>query len=142
MSKTVLIAIDGSPQSDDALDHAIAEFPDAELVGLTVIDPGEAGYAVEGAAAEFPTSWYETAEEDANSVLEEAEEHAKSAGADLKMASEIGRPANTIVRYAEEHDVDHIVMGSHGRTGMSRILLGSVAETVMRRSTVPVTVVR
>ncbi len=142
MGKTVLVAIDGSPQSDEALDHAIDEFPDADLFGLTVIDPAEAGYAVEGAAAEFPQGWYETAEDEANTILEEAAERAAEVGVELQTASEIGRPANTIVSFADEHDIDHIVMGSHGRTGMSRILLGSVAETVMRRSSVPVTVVR
>lgn len=142
MRKTVLVAIDGSPQSNDALDHAIAEFPDADIVALTVIDPAEAGYAVEGAAPDFPTDWYETAEEDAEVVLDDAVERADAAGVSIRTASEIGRPSNTIVRFAEEENVDHIVMGSHGRTGMSRILLGSVAETVMRRSSVPVTVVR
>lgn len=142
MTKTVLIPIDGSPQSNEALDHAITEFSGDDLVCLTVIDPAEAGYAVEGAAAEFPQGWYETAEDDAQSVLDDAADRAAEAGIDLRTASEIGQPANTIVQFAEEHDIDHIVMGSHGRTGMSRILLGSVAETVMRRSTVPVTVVR
>ncbi|QSG04032.1 universal stress protein [Natranaeroarchaeum sulfidigenes] len=142
MGKTVLVAIDGSPQSEEALDHAITEFPDAELVGLTVIDPAEAGYAVEGAVAEFPQGWYDTAEDEAQTVLDEAVDRAAGAGVELRTATEIGRPANTIVRFSDEHDIDHIVMGSHGRTGMSRILLGSVAETVMRRSTVPVTVVR
>jgi nucleotide-binding universal stress UspA family protein len=56
--------------------------------------------------------------------------------------TEIGRPSRAIVEYAEEHDIDHIVMGSHGRSGVTRILLGSVAETVVRRSPVPVTIVR
>ena len=44
--------------------------------------------------------------------------------------------------YAEENDIDHIVVGSHGRGGVSRMLLGSVAETVARRSSVPVTIIR
>jgi len=44
--------------------------------------------------------------------------------------------------YAEDLDVDHIVMDSHGRSGASRVLLGSVAETVTRRSPVSVTIVR
>ena len=47
-----------------------------------------------------------------------------------------------IVEYVETHDVDHVVIGSHGRKGLSRVLLGSVAELVVRRSPVPVTVVR
>jgi nucleotide-binding universal stress UspA family protein len=53
-----------------------------------------------------------------------------------------GDPANEIVAYAEETDVDHIVVGSHGRSGLSRVLLGSTAEKVVRRSPVPVTVVK
>ncbi|MFW6265865.1 MAG: universal stress protein, partial [Halanaeroarchaeum sp.] len=44
--------------------------------------------------------------------------------------------------YVEETDVDHVVIGSHGRSGVGRILLGSVAERVVRRSPTPVTVVR
>ncbi len=53
-----------------------------------------------------------------------------------------GHPAKAILRYADEHAVDGIVIGSHGREGPARVLLGSVAETVVRRSAVPVTVVR
>jgi nucleotide-binding universal stress UspA family protein len=52
-----------------------------------------------------------------------------------------GPPADTIVAYAREHGHDLIVIGSHGRTGVSRWLLGSVAERVVRRATCPVLVV-
>ena len=52
------------------------------------------------------------------------------------------RPADAILDYVEANDVDHVIMGSHGRSGISRILLGSVAEIVARRSPAPVTVVR
>ena len=142
MTKTVLVAVDGSPQSEEALDHTLDEHPEAEIVALTVVDPAEAGYSVEGAAPDFPQEWYETAEQEAESVLEDAEERAETAGQSITTASAVGRPANAIVEYADDEGADHIVLGSHGRTGMSRILLGSVAETVMRRSKVPVTVVR
>jgi nucleotide-binding universal stress UspA family protein len=54
----------------------------------------------------------------------------------------VGKPARAIVEYADDHDIDQIVMGSHGRSGVTRILLGSVAESVVRDSTVPVTVAR
>jgi nucleotide-binding universal stress UspA family protein len=54
----------------------------------------------------------------------------------------VGRPAREIVDYADENDIDHVVMGSHGRSGVSRIVLGSVAENVVRKSSVPVTVAR
>jgi nucleotide-binding universal stress UspA family protein len=142
MVKTVLVAYDGSPQSDSALDHALDEYPDADLIALNAIDPGEAGYGTRTAVPSYPEEWYDQAREAAENTLSEAEERAERASVNLDTAIEVGGPANTVVEYAEENDVDHIVTGSHGRTGVSRILLGSVAETVIRRSPVPVTVVR
>jgi nucleotide-binding universal stress UspA family protein len=47
-----------------------------------------------------------------------------------------------LLQFADEHDVDLIVMGSHGRTGLSRLILGSVAEGVMRKASCPVLVVK
>jgi nucleotide-binding universal stress UspA family protein len=49
-----------------------------------------------------------------------------------------GKPHEEICRFAEEHDVDLIVMGTHGRTGLARVLMGSVVERVVRTSSVPV----
>ena len=56
------------------------------------------------------------------------------AGLDIVTAITTGRPAHAIVEYAIRYDVDMIVMGTHGRTGVSRALLGSVAEAVVRRA--------
>ena len=50
----------------------------------------------------------------------------------------IGHPADEIVKFAESHAIDLIVMGTHGREGVARVLIGSVAETVVRRATCPV----
>ncbi|MBI2480814.1 MAG: universal stress protein [Planctomycetia bacterium] len=49
-----------------------------------------------------------------------------------------GDPANAVVRLAEEEGVDMIVLGTHGRTGLSRLLMGSVAEAIVRRAKCPV----
>jgi nucleotide-binding universal stress UspA family protein len=54
----------------------------------------------------------------------------------------IGTPALSIVEYAEGHHIDMIVMGTHGRGGMSHLLMGSVAERVVRTATCPVLTVR
>ncbi len=54
----------------------------------------------------------------------------------------VGEPAREILRFAESNKIDLIVMGSHGRTGLSRLLTGSVAEAVIRRSPVPVLTVK
>lgn len=138
--KRVLVAYDGSPQANEALDHALAEFPEDDLVVLTVSDPAEASYASTEEFAGYDQGWYDAAEETAQRRLENARER----GGDREIETDhvVGRPGRAIVEYTQDHAIDHIVMGSHGRTGVARLLLGSVAETVIRRAKVPVTVVR
>ncbi len=83
---------------------------------------------------------YNSERERAETVLEFLEE-ALPDDVSVGTAVEAGDPARTIVRYADDHGVDGIVVGSHGREGVARYLLGSVAETVVRRAAVPVTVI-
>lgn len=142
MADHVLVPLDGSPQSWAALEHAIDEHPDARLTLLSVINPMEAGYSAETALPSAAEEWYESAKATAQDRFDEAAELAAEHGVSVDTVVEVGRPSRVIVEYAEEHDVDGIVMGSHGRKGVSRILLGSVAEAVVRSSPVPVTVVR
>jgi nucleotide-binding universal stress UspA family protein len=63
-------------------------------------------------------------------------------GVDTRTEVREGTPHEVILDYADEHDIDIIVMGTHGRTGLSRYLLGSVAERVVRMSDVPVLTAR
>jgi nucleotide-binding universal stress UspA family protein len=142
MSERVLIPVDGAPQSWEAFEHALGQFDDAELIVLTAIDPLDAGYGGQGPLWTTGEEWYEQQKSGAEELFAEARERAGERAEALTTVTEVGRPARAIVEYVEEHDVDHVVMGSHGRSGVARILLGSVAETVVRRSPVPVTVVR
>lgn len=135
----VLVPVDGSGPSAAALEYTLEQFGDDDVTVLYVMDP------VDGATSWGPGSagdWLSEAEERAESILGDAAERADAAERRLETDSVVGRPARSIVEYADEHDVDHVVIGSHGRDGLSRVLLGSVAETVIRRSPVPVTVVR
>ncbi|AOW81140.1 universal stress protein UspA [Halodesulfurarchaeum formicicum] len=136
----VLVPIDGSAQSNAALEYAVDTFAPDELVLLHVIDPVEAGYSAAATMPGYSEEWYENRKEEAETLFEEAT--ASLDGIDTTTVTEVGRPSRAIVSYVEEHDVDHVVMGSHGRSGMTRILLGSVAESVVRRSPIPVTIVR
>lgn len=134
----VLVPVDGSAPSNDALAYALERFRDAEFIALYVMDP------VDRATAWGPgrtDDWLSAAEEHSETVLDAALD---AADADVAIMTDavVGRPAHAVVEYADEHDVDHVVVGSHGRDGISRMLLGSVAETVVRRSPVPVTVCR
>jgi nucleotide-binding universal stress UspA family protein len=63
---------------------------------------------------------------------------------DVQTRTEVrsGNPHETILDYTDEHDIDLVVMGTHGRTGLDRYLLGSVTEKVVRTSDVPVLTVR
>ncbi|MFB6353757.1 MAG: universal stress protein [Halobacteriales archaeon] len=142
MTEHVLVPHDGSPQADDALDHALAEYPGATITVLHVIDPTDAGYSAGAMLPDFSEAWYEQAKASAADLFARVRERAADHAGELETVRELGRPARIIVEYADEHDVDHVVIGSHGRTGVSRILLGSVAETVARRSPAPVTVIR
>lgn len=142
----VLVPIDGSEMAERALEYAVEEHPDATLHLLHATDFGAAGYTgTPGAPAEVSSEeWSEVAEEQAKTILETARQRAEELDQGVTVATEmeVGEPARSIVETAERKEVDHIVIGSHGREGLSRVLLGSVAETVVRRSPVPVTVVR
>lgn len=142
MADAILVALDGSPQSKEALGFAIEEFSDATLHLLHVIDPVESGYSSALSLPGGGEEWYEVQKEESEELFAEARECTEAAGVAVETATELGRPANVIVESAEDEGIDAIVMGSHGRSGVQRILLGSVAETVVRRSPVPVTVVR
>lgn len=140
MAKHLLVPVDGSPQSVEALQFASSEWDDADVTLLHVIDPVAANprpSAIPGGSEE----WFEEAREDAEDLLERART-VFGDGTDVRTQIEVGRPAHCIVTAAEEGGIDHLVMGSHGREGISRILLGSTAEYVVRRSPVPVTIVR
>lgn len=140
MAKHVLVPVDGSTRSREALEFALEEYPDGELTVLHAISPATA------VAVSEPAVWdeglAERKREEAEGLLEEMRETA--ADRDRQVRTELlhGDAARAIVEYAGENDVDRIVIGSRGRSGFSRVLLGSVAETVVRRSPVPVTVVR
>jgi len=136
----VLVPIDGSAQSERAVEYAAENLNPDQIVLLHIIDPVEAGYSAAATMPGYSEEWYENRKEEAQSLFAEAEEQLGSV--DTETAMEVGRPARTIVTYIEDNDIDHVIMGSHGRSGMTRILLGSVAESVVRRSPIPVTIVR
>lgn len=138
MEQRVLVPFDGSDPSREALELALDRFVDGEIIALHVVDLGTSTHGLTGGADDAE----ERAREDAEERLEEARTRAEERGTAIRTAIEQGTPERTIVEYAEEHDVDHVVIGSHGRSGISRILLGSVAEDVVERSPVSVTVVR
>ncbi|WP_049928413.1 universal stress protein [Halopiger goleimassiliensis] len=131
MSRELLVPMDDSATARAALEHALSAFPDADVTVVHVVDDLEAGYGG------TPTA-DDAAEID---IFEDAS--AIAAEVDRTVETELlgGTAADAILEYAHAEGVDGIVMGSEGRSGVSRMLLGSVAEAVTRRSSVPVTIV-
>lgn len=136
MVRTVLIPIDDSDRSTEALRFAFDAQPDAQFVALHVREP------IYGGLLPHQSGGDEAVGDEVEELLDRARGVAEEHGVSLETVTAEGKPSAEIVDYAEDNPVDSIVMGSHGRQGASRVLLGSVAETVTRRSPVPVTVVR
>ncbi|SDF19857.1 Nucleotide-binding universal stress protein, UspA family [Halorubrum xinjiangense] len=151
MSKRILVAVDGSEEAAEALGFAAAEWPDADLTALHVINPADSATGADGGFPGASDQWYASAKQRGERVLAEA---ADAVDREVETRLEVGRPTKTILGVAggekpvgEDGDdpdepFDHVVLASRGRTGLSRVLLGSVAEGVVRRAEVPVTVVR
>jgi nucleotide-binding universal stress UspA family protein len=148
MTQTVLVPIDGSPLSMKALRQAFELFPDASVVVLHVVDLFEPGH---GAPGDYQTTyepltgseeWYQRAEEISSRLFEDAEAVAEEVGREITTTSEIGDPQRIILEFTEQENVDHIVLGAHGRDDESRPLYGSNTEIVARRASVPVTIIR
>jgi len=138
MYDRILVPTDGSSGIRGVITHAmgLAEVHGAEVHGLYVVDTGSF------ATLPVETTW--------DGVAERLREEGELALSDLEgLAGDIptetavveGNPSGEIVDYAREHGCDSIVMGTHGRGGIDRLLLGSVAERVVRASSVPVVTV-
>jgi nucleotide-binding universal stress UspA family protein len=94
------------------------------------------------ATGDIVTEWIASLNEDARSIEREA--IAKYAGSGVTIETRVleGSPSSALLDVAKNTGADLIVMGSHGRTGLKKLWLGSVAESVVQEATVPVLIVR
>ncbi|QZP36914.1 universal stress protein [Halobaculum magnesiiphilum] len=137
MYDRILVPTDGSTAVEGAIERAIdlAETYDATLHALAVVEPV---YTVN----EGLGSIYETLEAGARESTDEVAERAAAADVTAVTALRTGVPHREILDYVDDEEIDLVVMGTHGRTGLDRYLLGSVTEKVVRLSDVPVLTVR
>lgn len=138
MYDRILLPTDGSAGTNPAVDQAVslAEETGAELHALFVVE--DIPYA--------PEMMDDQVEATLRTIGEEAIENirSKAAEADVELVTEIrdGTPHRSILDYADDAGCDLIVMGTHGRSGLDRYLLGSVTERIVRTADVPVLTVR
>jgi nucleotide-binding universal stress UspA family protein len=151
MLKHILIPLDQSALAETALDYAPKLIgPDSQITLLTVLVPPDlsisALYGTDGMAqAAMDVQSYESVE---RQIRVQAEDYLRgiarrlaSTGARVDIAVQVGRDAEVIVENARELKVDAIVMATHGRSGISRWLLGSVTQKVLSAAPCPVMVI-
>ncbi len=139
MYDEILVPTDGSPASDAAIEHAIdiAAQYGARLHALYVVDG--AAYSTLEAGSEIVVEALQSEGETATRRVADA---ATEAGVESTTTVTTGTAYRSIREYVDEHGIDMVVMGTHGRKGLDRYLLGSVTERVVRTADVPVLTVR
>jgi nucleotide-binding universal stress UspA family protein len=141
--ETILLATDGSPASEPASEEAIdlATQIEARLLVVSVLGGSSrpAG-APSGAAAD--TAGVTDSRDSLTAKAQAIVQRAKAAGANATFLVWDGEAGEAIVAAADSENADLIVVGSHGRSGVSRFLIGSVSDYVVRHAHCPVMVVR
>jgi nucleotide-binding universal stress UspA family protein len=141
--RRILVPLDGSPMAEQILPTVtpVAQALGAELVLFQVPIAHVSGW--------MTGEWYlpvlgalDTAEDEAQAYLSTVAGRMEEHGLDVATATSIGAVADCIVEYAEANHVDLIAMCTHGRTGLARWALGSVADRVLRASGTPILLMR
>ncbi len=137
----ILIATDGSEYTKNAVDYGIelARNTEAKLYAIYVVDTAAFASIPMDAAWE---SMYELLKQEGDEATKYVADKAQAEGMEIERLTVEGHPAEEIIKYAEKNSVNLIVMGTLGKSGLDRFLLGSVAEKVVRTSKIPVLVVR
>ncbi len=138
--KHMLIPLDGSRLAEDALQHAMAlgTLVQAEYTLLQAIDPIIMDYAPVARSAGLDEDLIEQWRVEAEAYLDQIAGRLRAQSLTVHTAVVLAPPAVAILEHARQHAVDLIAMATHGRTGVSRMLLGSVADKVVRGATAPV----
>jgi nucleotide-binding universal stress UspA family protein len=146
MYQRILVPVDGSPTSKHGLQEAIrmAKLTGGKLRLLHVVDDTSIALSFD-AYAGYPSDWLERLRESGESLLADARAVATAEGVEVETAlrDDFAVPVHElIVSEAGAWPADLIVLGTHGRRGIGRVMLGSSAENVLRRSPIPVLLVR
>ncbi|MFB6184274.1 MAG: universal stress protein [Haloarculaceae archaeon] len=133
----VLVPTDGSDAAAAAVAHAIAIAREtgARVHAVTVVDVESVAIGPDYAS---PGTLIESLKMAGTEATDDVAERVRAAGLSATTAVQQGFPTQELLAYAEANDVDLIAMGTHGRTGLGRVLLGSTTERIVRRADVPV----
>lgn len=136
----ILVPTDGSPEIEDAIAEALdlAAFTGGRIHAVSVVDTREYSTLSDAKWLTIERDRTERGESAIADVRKRADER------DVPVETELlrGIPHEEILDYADENDIEVVVMGTHGRSGVEHFLNGSVTEKVIRNSTLPILVVR
>lgn len=147
MYRRIVVPLDGSPTAERALEHALplAQTGSAEIILVRAEEPlvsllepanPEAAVAVAETAAVI-----ERTHEDVEQYLASTSDRVRTAGLRVRSENPQGHTAHAIVEVARDARADLIVLTTHGRSGVARVVFGSVAEEVVRKAPCPVLVI-
>ena len=137
---SILVAYDESRPAQNAVKRAVNAADGEEIILLRVIEAADG--MIEAGVDILQERLKERQAKKRNELSGDITEKLEMEDVDFRVETAVGKPAREVVSFAEENDVSEVVVGSHGREGVSRVLLGNVAEKVVRRAPVTVIVVR
>jgi len=141
MYKKILVALDREAGAEVALPVAVdLAKSDGTVIRLVYVAPTPSAIVAEGRVIAYADQESDRLQHLGMVYLREAAH--QLAGLPVEYAVRFGEPAEEILEEAREFGADLVVMATHGRSGVARLMLGSVAEAVLRRSEVPVVLVR
>ncbi len=141
MYKKILVPLDGEAGAEVALPVAVdLAKSDGTVIRLVYVAPTPSAIVAEGRVIAYADQESDRLQHLGMVYLREAAH--QLAGLPVEYAVRFGEPAEEILEEAREFGADLVVMATHGRSGVARLMLGSVAEAVLRRSEVPVVLVR
>lgn len=150
MYKKIVVATDGSENANKAAASAVemVKMTGAKLFALNVLPyiPHLSYFGVPmepPEAVSFEEKEYEARlEKDGKKILDVVRDMAEKAGVGVETVMVKGHPGSEIMNFAQKNDIDLIVMGTLGRSGIDRLLMGSVAEDVVRNAKTRVMIVK
>ena len=146
MYQKILVALDGSDLAECVLPHVEAIAKGCDPKSVTFVRVTEPVQVPRGEEYNFTAEDWRRIESEnrttAENYLNQILDRVKYDGVSVKSEVIVGKAAETIADYATKNDVDLIIVATHGRSGVSRWVIGSVADRVLRSACVPVLMVR
>ncbi|ELZ24731.1 universal stress protein [Natrinema limicola] len=133
----ILVPTDGSDAAGAAVDHGLelARAADARVHAVTVLDTGDMAASP---TLTPPTEVLKQLETERQNATDEIAARAREDGLAATSTVLEGQPERELLEYIDDHEIDLVVMGTHGRSGIDRLLLGSTTERLLRHASTPI----